>query len=303
MIDSNSLVLFLKISELGSFSAVARELKLAKSVVSQRISTLEDQLNIRLLNRTTRKVTLTAEGLQLLPLARSISENIEDIVAFSEDINTEPQGTLRITAPHDLSYPIIRDFVPRFQEKYPNIKLDFQCSSHFVDLIQEQIDVAIRVSAKPLKDSSLVAKRIFVSRIGLYASPEFLKQNPISSITELSKYPKIFLTGFSKIKVRENGKEKPINLGTPDFSCNDMYGCLVAAQAGMGFTLIPHIIAKAYEASNSIVPVLSHLVFESGTAYILYPSRRQLARKTRVFIAELQDFFESLEPLPDEMNP
>ncbi|SME98157.1 LysR family transcriptional regulator [Pseudobacteriovorax antillogorgiicola] len=291
MIDSNSLILFVKIYELGSFSAVAKELRLAKSVVSQRISSLEEQLNVRLLNRTTRKVTVTDEGIKLLPLARNVAESVSEVMAYSDSFSQEPSGRLRVTAPHDIGYQLLEEFIPKFRANYPKVQVDFRCSNQYLDLIQEQIDVAIRVATKGLEDSSYISKKLFRSRLGLYASPNLDGIENLQKVDELVQFPVIQRTPVDYVELNCNGKIERVNTGSPILVCNDMYGAMIAARSGIGVALLPLFLAEKMVASGDLVPVLQGTNIVSGSFHLIYPSRRHIPRKTQVFLDMLWEQF------------
>jgi DNA-binding transcriptional LysR family regulator len=172
MTDLNSLVLFAKVVEAGSFSEAARRLKMPISTVSRRIAELEDQLGARLLERSTRNLRLTELGAEVLePAVRSaeLSEAVESVVS---NRLSDVSGTLKLSAPPSVSDTLLTPLVTAFQASYPKVRVQILVTERLVDLIAEGVDLAFRLGV--LKDSSLVARRILTYRHQLVASPSYL---------------------------------------------------------------------------------------------------------------------------------
>ena len=296
MIDANSLILFMKIADLGSFSAVAKDQKLAKSIVSQRISALEAQLNVRLLNRTTRKVSLTEDGFNLLPMARSIAESLSDVLAYSDQRETEPSGHIRVTSPHDIGYLLTQKFLPEFLAAHPRIDVELMFTSQYLDLVQENVDLAIRASSQSFPDSSLVRRLVYSSRLCLYASPRLKAHEKISAVEDLKRWPLIERPGWQLMHYSDASRGHPVKTSSARIFCNDMYAAMLAAKAGQGLALLPVFLAHPEVRSHTLVPILADENFGQGSFYVVYPSRRQLARKTKVFTEHLEQFLANFTP-------
>ena len=173
MTDLNSLALFAKVVEAASFSEAARRLKMPISTVSRRIAELEDQLGVRLLERSTRNLRLTELGAEVLEHAMRSAELSEAVESIVSNRLSDVSGTLRLSAMPSVSDTLLTPLVTAFQASYPNVRIQILVTERMVDLIAEGVDLAFRLG--PLKDSCLVARRILTYRHQLVASPSYLK--------------------------------------------------------------------------------------------------------------------------------
>ena len=173
MADLNSLALFAKVVEAGSFSEAARRLKMPISTVSRRIAELEDQLGVRLLERSTRNLRLTELGAEVLEHAVRSAELNEAVESVVSNRLSDVSGTLKLSAPPSVSDTLLTPLVTAFQASYPNVRVQILVTERLVDLIAEGVDLAFRLGA--LKDSCLVARRVLTYRHQLVASPSYLE--------------------------------------------------------------------------------------------------------------------------------
>src|SRR6516165_2461965 len=171
-INLNSLVIFAKVAEASSFSEAARRLKIPVSTVSRRIAELEDLLGVRLLERSTRKLRLTELGAEVLEYAARSAELSEAVESIVSNRLSDVSGGLRLSAPPSISDTLLTPLVTAFQASYPNVRIQILVTDRFVDHIAEGIDLVFRLG--PLKDSSLVARRLLTYRHQLVASPAYL---------------------------------------------------------------------------------------------------------------------------------
>src|SRR5690606_13062426 len=153
VMDINSLLIFQKVAKLGSFTAAAHQLGAPKSFVSQRVAKLEDDLGLRLLQRTTRRLNLTEEGMRILEMAADVSEHVAEIKAYADSSLQKPLGLLRVSAPHDFGIYVIREILPHFFEVYPEVQIEMDLTNRFVDLVEEGFDMALRASGTGMRDS------------------------------------------------------------------------------------------------------------------------------------------------------
>lgn len=170
------LEIFARVARTGNMSAAGREMGLSPAVVSKRISLLEERLNARLFQRTTRQLTLTETGEGYFKRVVDIIALFDEAEDFVSRRNTSPRGLLKVTAPTSFARLHIAPHLPDFMERYPDLKLDFQLTDNFVDIIRDGFDVAIRIGE--LADSSLVARKIAPDDRVLCASPKYLSKNP-----------------------------------------------------------------------------------------------------------------------------
>jgi len=176
MTAMTDLEIFARVARTGNMSAAGREMGLSPAVVSKRISLLEERLNARLFQRTTRQLTLTETGEGYFKRVIDIISLFEEAEDFVSRRNTSPRGLLKVTAPTSFARQHIAPHLPAFIERYPDIELDFQLTDNFVDIIRDGFDVAIRIGE--LADSSLVARKIAPDDRVLCASPKYLAENP-----------------------------------------------------------------------------------------------------------------------------
>src|ERR1700674_398348 len=175
MADLNSLTIFAKVVEANSFSEAARRLKMPTSTVSRRVANLEDQLGVRLLERSTRSLRLTDVGSEVLQHAQHSAELSESVDSIVSNHLSNVSGVLRLSAPPSISDSLLAPLVGAFQASYPNVRVQIFITERIVDQIAEGVDLSFRVGE--LEDSALVARRILTYRHQLVASPEYLQKH------------------------------------------------------------------------------------------------------------------------------
>ncbi|WJS05683.1 LysR family transcriptional regulator [Roseibium aggregatum] len=287
MNDLTLLRLFVQVSDQGSFSAVARTTHTTPSAVSRQIARLEADLGTRLLQRTTRQQVLTEAGRVYLRHARQIIEDVETARREVSRLSNAPSGVLRVTAEADLALTLLTPILPEFLESYPDLRIQLHTSADMEDLIGRGIDVAIRVGH--LDESSLVAKRLVMSRSLLVASPDFLKRNGSPQHPE-------DLSGMSCLSFRvetdlvtwrfKSGDEVASVTVAVRTQASSLVFLKEAVKSGLGIAMLPIWIVRNDLDSGELVPVLSGFPLEPSATPIsaVYPSGRNLASKVRVFI-------------------
>lgn len=289
--DVNHLIIFKKVADTGGFSSAATALGLPKSSVSQKVSQLERDLGVRLLHRTTRRVSLTEEGERVYESASRIVAETDDIAAFASHLDEEPSGLLRVTAPPDFGLYVISDVVPAFLKRYPRISLELDLSNRIVDLINEGFDLALRATSGPLRDSSLVAKSLGTTRLRLFGSPK-LKGNALPrSVEDLREARTIWFPRPRQQPswqlVEDGGKTLDVAL-SPVLRINDFNAIKQATVAGMGVALIPEMSCLRELARRELVMLLPEWGAAHATVFAVYPSRKYMPAKTRAFIEAMQ---------------
>ena len=279
--------LFVRVAEEGSFSAVARAMDATPSAVSRQISRLEEDLGTRLLQRTTRQQVLTEAGEVYLRHARQIVEDVETARRAVTDLSTAPSGVLRVTAEADLAVTLLSPLMPGFLEQYPDLRVQLLPSATMEDLVGRGIDVAIRVGH--LEDSSLVARRLSISRSLLVASPAYLEQAGTPARPE-------YLSDLSCLSFRVGPDRTIWRFSTPDglqevpVSGRVQAGSLVflreAARQGVGIAMLPTWMVRDDLNRGVLVPILPGFPLDPPASPIsaVYPSGRNLASKVRVFV-------------------
>jgi DNA-binding transcriptional LysR family regulator len=288
MKDLNSLVIFAKVADAGSFSVAARRLNMPTSTVSRRISDLEDQLGVRLIERSTRNLRLTDVGAEVLEHARrtaEISEALED--AVSNQLSSV-SGLLRISAPPSISDTMLEPLARAFQASYPDVRIHVFVTDRYIDHIAEGIDLVFRIGAGAEKDSSLVARKIMSYRHRLLASPAYLAKNkPIEKPMDLLDHR---LVAFAYLKAENNwtfhhvnGKDKETVSFQPQLSMNDFTGVASALVAGSGIGDLPPVVQPGLVRDGRLVEVLPEWRFRSFDLLMVHLSNRHILRTVRVF--------------------
>ena len=238
--DLNHVAVFVRVVELESFTAAANQLGLPKSSVSRTVSRLEEDLGVRLLQRTTRKLHLTDAGHAYFERARVALAGLEEAAAAATDTSSVPRGIVRVTAPNDLGVLNLADIVLQFTRKYPEVHIELALTSRFVDLVAEGFDLAVR--AGKLTDSTLVARKIGSDSLGIFAAASYLKRKGRpASLGDLSAHPCVLFRGKNgKAEWRLVGPrgEESVTVHGP-VSVDEMAFAQQAVQKGMGFGLLP----------------------------------------------------------------
>ncbi|MET0320950.1 MAG: LysR family transcriptional regulator [Duganella sp.] len=290
-IDPADLLLFARIVECGSFSLAAERVQLPKSTVSRRISLLEAHLGERLLQRTTRKLVLTEFGASLLEHARRVADETEAAGALAQHRQGAPSGLLRVSMPADFANLAMNTVLAQFLATYPAISLELDLSPRRVDLVAENFDLAIRMGDLP-DDATLAARRITVSTLALYASPVYtglrgLPEHPDDLFRHdlLSLPPRVhglIRWSLSRGKVVWE-RELPVRV-----LANSPELLVRMAGTGAGIGASTEAIARPYVQKGELVRVLPEWAFAPVVAWAVFPGRRLMPAKTRVFIEALE---------------
>lgn len=283
--------LFARIVESGSFSAVAREMGMIQPTVSKQLTTLEEKLGVRLLNRTTRRLSLTDAGREYYQRCKRILDEIQEMEADVSELQNRPTGTLRINAPVAFGQMHLVPLVFRFRRLYPTLGVDLAFNDRYVDLVQEGFDVAIRFGE--LADSQLVARHVGSSARVCVASPVYLgaKGTPRTP-SDLRKHNCITYTYFfsSEWSFEGLGAAEQVRV-SGDFRANSGLTIRLAALEGIGIANVPAFVVREDIETGRLVQVLA----EYGPAPVrisaVYPSARLLSRKVKLFIDYIQAEF------------
>lgn len=293
-IDPNDLLLFARIAEVGSFTRAAERVGLPKSTLSRRISTLESQLGERLLQRTTRKLVLTEFGLGLLEHARGVVEQTEAAASLAQHRQLEPSGRLRVSMPADLAAGM-EDMLATFMARYPQVSLELDLSPRRVDLVSESYDVAIRMGELP-DDASLAARRVAHFTTGLYAAPDYVKKRGAPKHPDdLAGHDLLFIlarNGGAAPWLLTSGKltwQMPLGART---LANSPDLLVRLARRGAGITAVSDHYVADYVKNGSLVRVLPDWRLPDVDGWAVFPGRRLMPTKTRVFLDMLQASFD-----------
>lgn len=276
---------FIAVVEEDGFSAAGRALGRSKALVSKYVSELEDELGVRLLNRTTRKLSLTEIGHSYFHEAQSIIHQVDMLQETVQDKSGKPRGLLRLSAPRSLADSPLMQTIMGFSESEPDVSLELVLEDRFVDLIQEAFDVAIRITS--LEDSSLIARRLGSFKIVTCASPEFLSQHGSVEVpADLTDRPCII---DSNLKSRQNWNffEQGKRITIPvrgRVETNSPQAVRLGALAGLGFARTLHMLVADDLKEGRLVQVLDDYEADDIGIFVVYANRRHLSSKIRAFV-------------------
>ena len=284
--DLNSLVVFAKVIEASSFSEAARRLKMPVSTVSRRIAELEDQLGVRLIERSTRNLRVTELGGEVLEHAvrsAELSEAIESIVSNRLAVVS---GTLRLSAPPSISDTLLTPLVTAFQASYPDVRVQILVTDRYVDHIAEGVDLVFRFGA--LRDSSLVARRLLTYRHQLVASPDYLKGcEPPKKPQDLLDHRLLFFSHWNPDSswtfVHRNGKDTETVAFQPFLAMNDYTGLAPALLAGGGIGDLPPVVQPDLVRSGKLVEVMPDWRFRALELSLVHLGNRHISKPCRLF--------------------
>ncbi|GAB7545988.1 LysR family transcriptional regulator [Cupriavidus sp. CuC1] len=293
-LDANDLLLFARVAEVGSFSRAAERVRLPKSTVSRRIAALEKRLGERLVNRSSRKLTITDFGVHVLEHARGVAAEVDGALALAQHRQVKPSGRLRVSLLPDLAASALSEMLANFVREHPAIVLDMDLSSRRVDLIGENFDLALR-AGDSLEDSDLSARKLAEATVGLYASPAYLTsvdtpQAP-DDLLDLHGLLQLTRTGEARGWTLERGvgEEKERWSGTPRqyTLANSITVLLRMAQAGFGVVSVPDFYAREAVQRGLLTRVLPQWNMPAGRIWAVFPGRRLMPARTRAFLDAL----------------
>lgn len=288
MQDLNDMLYFAEVAERGSFAAAGRALGLPKSRLSRRVAELEARLDVRLLQRTTRKLSLTQVGEIYL---RHCSAMRDEALAAAEAVahmQVEPRGTLRISCPVTLAQSTLGYLIPRYLAQHPQVKIDMRVTNRVVDLVDEGIDIALRVRPTLDDSGSLVVKQLGATAGHLLASPEQLRRQGIPVTPEdLARLDTVAMSST-------DGRSAWVLLGPegqefvfqhqPRYVADDLQTLKLAVLAGAGVSFLPDTLSMAERQAQLLVPVLPGWAPKPGMVHAVFPSRRGQVLAVRSFL-------------------
>jgi DNA-binding transcriptional LysR family regulator len=289
------IAVFVQVVKADSFTAAAQELELSRSVISKYVTRLEQRLGVRLLNRTTRRLSLTEAGLRFYQQSQAALTQLDSAEAEVHAMQASPKGQLRISAPSSFGVLHLAPLIPKLQQAYPDLTIDLSIDDHQIDMVDTGIDVAIRIADLP--DSTLIAKRVACCHYVVCTAPEYIKQYGYPKIPEdLSKH-KCLLFQFWNTPSQWNFMSKEQHyISVPvrgEIICNNSLALREILLRGSGITMAPTFLVGDDIAHNRLVSVLDDYQIKPISVYAVYPHRQYLAAKVRAFL----DF------LPTHINP
>ncbi|MDB4952618.1 MAG: Transcriptional regulator, LysR family [Myxococcales bacterium] len=293
------MLVFARVVQAGSFTAAASALGMPKSTVSRKVSELEERLDARLLQRTTRKLSLTDVGRTYYEYCARIAGEVEDAERAVSSLSGAPRGLLRVTA--GLNSAWLGDIVSSFLKRYPEVQVEMMCTGRAVDLVEERFDVGIR--AGTLADSTLIARSLGHVSWFLVATPAYLKKRGRpKSPDDLQEHDCLmFGAGSTTVTLRLDHGEQAAQVAVPArLLVNDMDVLYAAAIAGLGIALLPGFRCADDLRARRLDRVLREWSSPSTPVHVVYPTARHLSPKVKSFVEHLQ---ERLTPSPWELGP
>jgi DNA-binding transcriptional LysR family regulator len=285
----DDLRLFFEVAKAGTITAAARQLDLPKSTVSRRLIQFEESLGIKLLHKTTRRITLTALGMSYLERCERVVHEVEEARSYLDSVTTKATGDLRVTMPTDLGIHWLADFLVGFARRHPDVKLSLDFTGRRLDLIGERFDVAIRAGA--VTGSDIVARKLFSWTWQLYASPDYLGEaGRPGRPTALADHRFVVLEAYSRPRPEIDlvSGQKIERIAMPGTVVSNSLGVLRAMiVAGGGIGLMPFRMAQGHLTKRQLVRVLPSWASRPLDIFYVIPSRRLLPAKTRLFVEEL----------------
>lgn len=291
-----SMEVFHWVVELGSFSRAADRLEMSKATVTAHIAGIENRLGVRLLNRTTRKLSLTEDGSAYLEHVRRVLADVQETEGILSNARAVPRGRLRVDMPVTLGRQHIVPALPRFAAQYPELEVVATLDDRRIDLVEEGVDVAIRMGA--LEDSSFIAKRVYATGYVVCASPDYLALHGTPATPEDLAAHRCL--GFYSAATRrtfewpfERNGERFTVVPRGILSVSNAEALVDAALAGAGIVCLLEMIVSRPLASGELVPVLGDWQTTAMVPMsVIYPQNRHLSPKVRVFV----DFVAGLFP-------
>lgn len=285
-LDLNAFAVYARVVELGSFTAAADALKLSKSMVSRQIAALEDELGVRLLNRTTRRISVTEAGAVVFERAARIVAEAEEAERDASCIEGAVRGKLRINAPMTFGIRELGPVLPEFLARYPELVVELELNDRRIDLMEEGFDVSLRIS--PLVDSSLIARQLAPVRRLVVGTPGYFKAHGVPKHPrDLADHPFILYTQMSRPELLEfrNGDGKPVQVELKGpLLCNNADAASAVLRAGQALSISPDFISCDALRLGELVSVLDDWVPPPLMLHVIYPHTRHLSAKVRAFV-------------------
>ena len=286
---------FVRVVEAGTFTKAADSMHLPKPTVTRLIQDLEKELDTKLLNRTTRKVTVTVDGAAYYEEASRLLDEVHELESNMSRAKASPRGKIKVDIPSSLGMAVIIPALPDFHARYPDIQLELGVSDRPVDIIAENVDCVVR--AGEITDQSLVARRIGEFYIMACASPAYLKRHGVP------RHPRELNKGHQTIryvsprngklftfKMHKDGEVVDVD-GPHQLALNDSTAGVVAGLSGLGVLFTLTFLVQNHISSGALEPLFAGWCTEAKPIYVVYPPNRHLSNKVRVFVDWIAELF------------
>ncbi|MGB0683920.1 MAG: LysR family transcriptional regulator [Magnetovibrionaceae bacterium] len=299
MDQAGEMAVFVRVVEAGSFSAAAKALRQTPSAVSKQIGRLEDRLGVRLLNRTTRRISLTDVGSGFHERAKRILADIEEAELAATSERASPRGTLRVNAANSFGIRFIAPLIPAFLERYPDVDCDLYLTDRVADIVEEGIDVAIRIAA--LADSSMIARKLAPNHRVIAAAPAYLERVGMPRTPDDLKNHNALRFSFNSTLnnwdfVQADGSIRRVEIAG-NLEGNNSEALLAAAIEGVGLVRLAKFVMARELREGRLISVLDDWIAPEPTSiYAVYQPGRHLSPKVRAFVDFLIEHFHPTPP-------
>ena len=281
----HAMLAFRAVADTGSFSSAGRALGRSKAVISKLVADLESQLGARLLNRTTRSVSLTEVGRQYHARCVQLLADLDELEAVAREAQAAPRGQLKIAGPQTFGELYLVPALSAFAVLHPAISVELTLTDRFVDLVEEGFDVGIRIADLP--DSTLIARRLADMRLIVCAAPAYLAAHgaPLQP-TDLARHECVLDTNFRQPRMwpfEAAGQRSTVRV-TGRFSVNSARAACDLAVAGAGIVMAPNFVADPHIAAGRLQPLLTDYATAPRGIHVVYPHRRHITLRLRVLI-------------------
>ena len=284
--DIANYYLFARTVKSGSINAASRELELPKSTISRRLTQLEEEQGVRLVNRSRKGLRLTDVGEAFLVHCEALVDAAELAQQVTQRMLDKPRGRVNVSAPYAISQSILVQVLPDFMTRYPEIQLNLMVTNRPVNLLDEQIDLALRVRPT-IEDSSLIARPLSKAPSTLFAAPSLLMQQPVNSPEQLTLLPQLSLhytSGRYRYELtHKTGTQKQLSF-EPKLISDDMILLRESAIQGQGVVALPNYLCQQAVANGQLTQLLPDWQLPVGIMHMTYPHRRGLKPAVRVLI-------------------
>ncbi len=289
--------LFVQVAETGSLSRAAEALDLSNAAASRHLSALEDRLGARLVERNTRRLYLTDTGREFFGRAKTIVADLKDAESAVNATALNPTGVLRITASLSFAMHHVAPLLREYTQRYPNVQVHLEAANRYLDIIDNNIDVAIRTrESEP--DSNITIRRVAETRRLLAASPRYLAQHGVpKTLDDLHRHNMLiytFANNPNELRFKKNDEVSMITVKGL-LEANDGQLLRAAALDGMGILVQPTYILYEDIVAGRLVPVLDDWDLPHLTINLAYPSRKHLSAKVRTFIDFMVEYFDKMD--------
>jgi DNA-binding transcriptional LysR family regulator len=280
---------FARVVEAGSFTKAADTLQVSKATVTLLVRQLETRLRVKLLNRTTRQVRVTADGAAYYERVLQLLADMEDAESALSSGTAQPRGRLRVDVPSPLARLILIPAMPAFHARYPEIQIEMGVSDRVVDVIADNVDCVVR-GGEPTTPS-LVARRVADLPIGAYAAPGYLQHHGVPAHPSALESTHHRIVGFLWQRTgkpltfdMQRGGERVVLQGRHVLAVDDGNAYLAAGLASLGILWLPRYMADPYAARGELVELFEDWCFDAMPLYVVYPPNRHVSAKVRAFV-------------------